>query len=519
MPQGAFNVVVTGLFGIAAAAKAITLVTGIGAIAKGLTGLAGGKGLTGTVGKSGGGIAGGLGVQKVYVVNMGPGGMGGGPEGTATKAAWAAGLGAALKVAFRAAAVGGVSAGDINNEVTNKYDKARYGMTLGQIDPKMVKRLAELRRSVDDTVPHWDALKAHVATASREIEQIGPHAKNMSKASVAAIAQFNKAGLDGIKAHAADASRNLEQIGPHTQQATRTAIGAVGNLTAAIRAIPDKHINISANTSQAMASLRVMKAEVDALHNKTIIIRAIGGHVPGDPGSGGGGAGGGASRGFRGLGQSIMDGIVDGIKDRQIPLENAMSRVADLVSKMKDKVTRLTGVKQGFAQTFQPDNVFGTDLSGGGGIEALIAAQDAQAKQASQLNTDVKAAGRLGLSKSLINKLRSQGTSGAAALHAIVTGSPDRIALLNSLDRQTNADLRAAGLRAGNDVRGGHIGDDIRRAQKQERTLDRLEHRLHELDQTLKKDQTITVEIDGEAIITSIVRRNKRKGVKHAQGV
>jgi hypothetical protein len=158
--------------------------------------------------------------------------------------------------------------------------------------------------------------------------------------------------------------------------------------------------------------------------------------------------------------------------------------------------------------------VFGTDLSGGGGIEAIISARATQADQASQLLADVKQAGKLGLSKSLIRQLQAQGTSGAAALHAIVTGSPDRIALLNSLDRQTNASLAAAGIRAGNQVRGGSIADDIRRAQKQEHTLELLERRLRELAQHMKKDQTITVEIDGEAVITSIVKRNKRKGVK-----
>jgi hypothetical protein len=216
------------------------------------------------------------------------------------------------------------------------------------------------------------------------------------------------------------------------------------------------------------------------------------------------------------MGRSIMDGIIDGIKGRQLALGAALGKVTALISKMKDKVANLTSTQAGFAGTFGADNIFGTDLSAGGGIEALISSQDAQAKQAAQLAADVQLAGKVGLSKSLIKKLQSQGTSGAAALHAIVTGSPDRIALLNSLDKQTNASLAAAGMRAGDLVRGGSIAADLARAKKQEHVLDLLEHHLRDLAHSQKKGETIIVEIDGEAVISAIKRRNKRKGVNTA---
>lgn len=546
MPQGAFNVVVTGLFGIAAASKAITAVTGIGAILTGIKGIAGGKGLAG-----GGGIAGSLGgVQKVYVVNMGQGGLGGGPG--AVGKAGKFGLPFVGTALAGTAAIAGVDyAGTkgldavnlkllhiigLSGKTADGLAKIPSAMVRGMFalpDPAAFKPSLEFGKSMFGHLKNiatggkdasgslksvgtaTDAANAKLAKASQTMDLIGPRAKASTRAAISGLLAASGT-TDALRARAEKASTSLELIGPHTQQATRTAVSAVGNLSDAVRGIPDKHINISANTSQAMDSLRVMKYELDQLHNKTIIVRAIGGHVPGEPTGAGGGSGGGSSRGFRGMGQSIMDGITQGIADRQLPLATALSKVADLVGKMKDKVSRLTGVKAGFKGTFTADNIFGTDLSGGGGIEALISSQDAQAKQASQLLADVKSAGRLGLSKSLINKLRSQGTSGAAALHAIVTGSPDRIALLNSLDKQTNASLRAAGMRAGNYVRGGSVNDDIRRARKQEHVLEQLEHHLRDLAASEKKGQTIVVEIDGEAVIRSVVRRNKRKGVKTA---
>jgi hypothetical protein len=151
--------------------------------------------------------------------------------------------------------------------------------------------------------------------------------------------------------------------------------------------------------------------------------------------------------------------------------------------------------------TFTADSIFGTDISQGGGIGALIAAQKAQAHQAHRLNRDIRKVTGEGLSKALIRQLQSQGTAGAAALHALATGSPEQIRELNRLNKQTSDSLRRAGLRAGNYVRGGSIGADIRRAQKQEHTLEKMEHHLKDLADGQKKGQTIIVKIGDDALI------------------
>jgi hypothetical protein len=208
------------------------------------------------------------------------------------------------------------------------------------------------------------------------------------------------------------------------------------------------------------------------------------------------------SRKMAALGRDLMDGLVKGIADREMTVQNAMDRVQALVSKAGSRIANLMSTRSGFMNTFTPDSIFGTDMSAGGDIGSLLGAQRAQAGQASQLLADIKRATGMGLSKSLVSQLRSQGTSGAAALHAIAMGSPQQIKQLNALNKQTSDSLRAAGLRAGDYTRGGSINDDIRRAQRQDRILERLEQRLHELAKSQEKDQTIIVEIDGEAIIT-----------------
>jgi TP901 family phage tail tape measure protein len=219
---------------------------------------------------------------------------------------------------------------------------------------------------------------------------------------------------------------------------------------------------------------------------------------------------------LRPAGRAIMDGLMAGIADRLMPLKTALGKVSALIQNMGTKISNLTSTRSGFLGTFQADSIFGTDMSAGGDISSLIAAQQGQASQASQLLSDVKAVTKMGLSKALVRQLRSQGTAGAAALHAIAMGSPAQIKQLNALDKQTSRSLRAAGLRAGDYTRGGSINDDIRMARKQEHVLELLEHHLKDLAASEKKGQTIVVKIGEEAIIRAIHRRNTRKGVKTA---
>jgi hypothetical protein len=193
-------------------------------------------------------------------------------------------------------------------------------------------------------------------------------------------------------------------------------------------------------------------------------------------------------------------------------VQHALSKFGDALSKTTDEVASLKDLRQSFLDTFQAENLFGADLSEGGGAGALVDFEKKQAQQAAQLLADIQNVAGRGLSKALIDQLRSQGTSGAAQLHAIALGSNDQISQLNNLDAQTTASLQAAGMFAGNKSRGGSIDADLAAAQREEALLNRLVKRLEEL----QDGKYLVVEIEGEQVVKAIKKRNKRKGVASA---
>jgi TP901 family phage tail tape measure protein len=234
------------------------------------------------------------------------------------------------------------------------------------------------------------------------------------------------------------------------------------------------------------------------------------------------------SRKMAQLGRDLMDGLLQGIASREMTVQKAMERIQGVIDKVGTKISSLMSTRKGFMSTFTSDSVFGADLSKTttdaegnqtttpGTLADLIAFQKTQANHARRFMRDVKKTTKMGLSKDLIKQLQAQGESGAAQLHLLAQGSPDQIRQLNRLNKQTNASLKSAGMRAGNYVRGGSINADIRTAQKQEHILELLEHHLKDLAHSEKKGQTIIVKIDSEAFITAVHRRNARKGVKTA---
>jgi hypothetical protein len=80
------------------------------------------------------------------------------------------------------------------------------------------------------------------------------------------------------------------------------------------------------------------------------------------------------------------------------------------------------------------------------------------------------------------------------------------------LDKQTQASLQAAGLLAGNTVRGGNVNNDINSAAAEDARIERILKKLRHL----QGDDTVIVQIDSEEIIRVIKKRNHRKGVKTA---
>lgn len=209
-------------------------------------------------------------------------------------------------------------------------------------------------------------------------------------------------------------------------------------------------------------------------------------------------------------GVAIMEGLVKGIEKGKVPLKRVLAAITNQVSSLGDKLSSLQDLRAGFLSTFMGDSIFGADVSGGGGIDTVMAFQAQQLAKAQQLASDVQRLVDLGLSQSLIDQMRSQGSSGAEQIHALAGGSADQIRQLNGMDAGTQAALQSAGLTAGNASRGGSIDSDIERTKRELQVAEALEKAFSKMD--LHAD----IHLEGETIVKSIKVRNRNKGVKTA---
>jgi hypothetical protein len=213
-------VVLKGIEGVASGLSAIPIpvLTALAAASVGLVGFqkVGGFKALGALGRLGGGSAGGSvierltggAVQKVFVVNMPPGGIGGGGVGGQASrfgkyAPIAAGAG-------QGGLLGLFAAFDVwaGNRIVHQVAKSESQYAFGHAAPTVGadetpwqiahgphlnygKLMMEANGSLTSITNHWDAVKAHAASASRQIDMVGPHAAN-------SFGQADKA-LDGFR--------------------------------------------------------------------------------------------------------------------------------------------------------------------------------------------------------------------------------------------------------------------------------------------------------------------------------
>jgi hypothetical protein len=235
---------------------------------------------------------------------------------------------------------------------------------------------------------------------------------------------------------------------------------------------------ISLNTGDTISKLNTVQRMIRELTGKTHVV-SIKQHVTGGLGGLLGDNSGGRladplASGYRTAG-SFMDGLMRGIDKKKGGLKKRIQQVSDMLQAVRDTASGLADTRAGFLSTFSGDSLFGVDMTQkGSGITSLIAFEQKQAAQATQLMNDVQAVIGMGLSKSLVSQLQAAGTSGAAALHAIATGGAGNISTLNALDAQTQSALQTAGLKAGNFVRGGNIDADLAAANRREELLKQI---------------------------------------------
>jgi hypothetical protein len=295
MADGISNIPIPVLTALAAAFVSITAFQKLG----GFKGLAALGNLTGASGK--GGVVGGLlsgGVQKVYVVNLPPslGGPGAGVPGTPGTPT----TGVPGKPIVPISTIGGLAAlmtiGDSGNEVLTPKPVPGFNAQTALLD--------YLRKQNVHTNSQVQALPKDLITGILSRDQI------RGALNITELKKMSGA-FDAVKAHAALASRQIDLIGPHTQSAAGVGIKAIDQLQNRVQALHDKRFRIIAETQSAIAALERLQAFRIADKHFTVyqrsqqLDRVVGprggqGQNPHGSGSGHGGSGGSGSGGSSG---------------------------------------------------------------------------------------------------------------------------------------------------------------------------------------------------------------------------
>jgi hypothetical protein len=261
------------LTGMAAAFTAAVLAAkagkGINSLTTGLAGLGiGGKG-----GALGAILSGGI--QKVYVVNMPGGGIGGGPGGDGPGGTFGKfGRFAPLAFAPEAATVAVPAAASI------------YALT----------------HPLPETTPKLHAISKAISTRPGYQMPMGTgYVANSAPVTPAHLSlKSTTTAFDALRAHAQLASQTIDQIGPHAAQTFGAASKDVDSFAAKLAAIRDKRLSIILQDQAAIQSLEHLQAF--RIHDKYFNVYqrnqlleqavvpggGIGRHNPGGSGGGGG---------------------------------------------------------------------------------------------------------------------------------------------------------------------------------------------------------------------------------------
>ena len=245
----------------------------LGALSGGLGGARSG----GVKGAIGGLLTGG--VQKVFVVNMPPGGLGGGFAGSAESGR---GVGSALGVA---AGVGGVA---------SRFGRLGAGLRRLGFGPEMIPIGL-------GSAPGQNSLFSRIFQGAPATNmKVLPASAFPGTFAASAKLKSTTDAFDALRAHAARASQQIDLIGPRTQQTSGSAGKAIDSLRAKLDAIHDKKFAIIAQDQAAIRSLERIQAmrladkSFTVYQRNQIIERTVGpgGGMGQNPhGSAGGGSG------------------------------------------------------------------------------------------------------------------------------------------------------------------------------------------------------------------------------------
>lgn len=396
LPQGAFDVVVTGLFGIAAASKLIAAGAGLKALATGLGGVVGGKGLTG---KATGGILSG-GVQKVFVVNMGAGGLGGPGTGVPGGSPGSQ-LARSLPLIGTAITAGIISKQFAENERENNL--RRFGtndlvkVAVVKLDRSLQARGIdtdalrargtqtvkvgpfefEIPKALKSTGTAVDALRERLGKASQAMELVGHSADRAFPGATRQVTTLSgkMAAIDGGKASAA-----LDLVGHSAATNFARAGGDADTFKGKLNSIPSsKTVKVAADTGQALSGIQRIIAGLAAIHDKTVHVTTLTnanvadalrkGSGSGSGGSGSGGSGSGAQGDAADAGQKVglafTLGIAAGIESgTRKALEAAQNVVRSAIQSTRSDAQQLSST---VSSNFRSDIFGATSVWGGSG--------------------------------------------------------------------------------------------------------------------------------------------------------
>jgi hypothetical protein len=267
--------VLTGLAAAFVAATAAAKVSkGLSALTS-LGGLGGGKG----------GVAGELlgGVQKVYVVNMGPGGLeGGGPGGVFGKTL---GKGA---LTFTVADVA-LYAGAVAFSTAASYEIWKHVAKQSQIDALNSQAQSGILPTLGSNAPHQAsqnipglaANMLHPRTGGEYVFNPVTQGYDWTKFSDKVGTHF-----DALRANLAKASRQIDLIGPHADAAFGAAAHDVDTFAGKLAAIKDKKLSIILQDQAAIRSLEALQRM--RIQDKNFNVYAHYQQIERAPGPGGG---------------------------------------------------------------------------------------------------------------------------------------------------------------------------------------------------------------------------------------
>jgi hypothetical protein len=211
------------------------------------------------------------------------------------------------------------------------------------------------------------------------------------------------------------------------------------------------------------------------------------------------------SRVMHELGGYVTEGFAEGILgSKSQKLDTAIKKVVSKVTGLKKKLSSLLSDQKDFAGGFNfATSPFGADYGDSGPtIGGILAQQRGELAKSAQVKGDVSKLAKLGLSPSLIKQLQASGDT--ASLHQLAMGSKADIATANALDKQTQANYKAAGVTAGNIAYGGSVKDardDLRMARALEKALKNAHGDVH-------------IHLEGKDIIYSAKKYKKDHGGK-----